>query len=134
MKWLSLLLVFLCFSALADQTCVTSTFEFRITKHFIEATGGEDKIRIPYSEVRGISLNNSRNNFNLLTQALSDQSSTDIVLSASELSRLERFSLTLADGGEELVMRKLMYLKGYDKTGLLIVRYMVVDQSHFRCQ
>lgn len=126
MKLLSLLLVLLSFSALADQTCVTPTFEFRITKSFIEATVGEEVYRIPYTEVRSISLNNGRNNFEMILQSLSDLSST-------EISRLDRFSLTLADGGEEL-MGKMMYVKGFDKTGLLIVRYMVVDQSSFRCQ
>lgn len=133
MKLLSLLLVFLSFSAHADQTCLTPTYEFRITKHFIEAISGEDTIRIPYTEVRGISRNNGRNNFDLLIQAFSDQDSTDVVLTEAERMRLDRFSLTLADGAEEL-MGKMMYVKGYDKTGLLIVRFMMVDQSSFRCQ
>ena len=133
MKLLSLLLVLVSFSALADQTCLTPTYEFRITKHFIEAKGGEEEIRLLYSDVRSISRTNGRNNFDLLIQNLTDASSTDIVLSALEISRIDRFSITLADGAEEL-MGKMMYIKGFDKTGLLITRYMIVDQSNFRCQ
>jgi hypothetical protein len=133
MKLLSLLLVLISYSAIADQTCLTSTYEFRITKHFIEANGGEVEVRIPYSDVRSVTLNNSRNNFEILIQSLSDSDSTDVILTKAETSRIERFSLTLADGSEEFI-GKMMYVKGFDKSGLLIVRFMIVDQSKFRCQ
>ncbi len=133
MKLLSLLLVLISFSAIADQTCLTPTYEFRITKHFIEATGGEFEVRIPYSDVRSITLNNSRNNFEYLIQSLSDPDSTDVILTKAEISRIDRFSLTLADGSEEFI-GKMMYVKSFDKSGLLILRYMIVDQSKFRCQ
>lgn len=132
MKLLSLLLVLVSFSAFADQTCLTPTYEFRITKHFIEALGGEDVVRIPYSDVRSISSNN-RNSFDPLIQRLSDDSSTDVVLNKNEISRISRFSLTLADGSEDLI-GKMMYIKGFDKAGQLIVRFMFIDQSNFRCQ
>lgn len=133
MKLLSLLLVLISFSAFADQTCQTPTYNFRITKHFIEATGEDVEVRIPYTDVRAVSLNNGRNNFEFLIQTLSDSSSTDHVLTKEEISRIERFSLTLADGSEDL-MGKMMYIKGFDKAGLLITRFMIVDQSNFRCQ
>jgi hypothetical protein len=132
MKLLSLLLVLVSFSAFADQTCLTSTYEFRITKHFIEATGGEVEVRIPYLDVRSISSNN-RNSFDSLIQRLSDDSSTDVVLNNTEISRIQRFSLTLADGSEDFI-GKMMYIKGFDKAGLLIARFMFVDQSNFRCR
>lgn len=131
MKLLSLLLVLFSFSAFADQTCLTSTYEFRITKHFIEATDGIEEIRIPYSDVRSISINN-RNNFDPLIHRLSDDFSTDVVLSKNEMSRITRFSLTLADGTENLI-RKMMYIKAFDKYGLLIARFMLIDQSNSRC-
>ena len=132
MKLLSLLLVLISFSALADQTCLTTTYEFRITKHFIEANDGEDQIRIPYSDVRSVSRVNGRNNFEYIIQRLSENEGSESALSKEEIERIDRFSMILADGSEELI-GKMLYIKGFDKTGLLIVRYMILDQSHFRC-
>lgn len=131
MKTLSLVLLLSSFAAVADETCKTSLYDFRITNSYIQADGQGDHVRIPYSEMRSLS-RRSRTDFKALLNTLSDEINTDIILTKTEKTNLERFSLTVADGNEELI--GMMYAKGYDRAGQLIVRYMVTEDGAYRCQ
>lgn len=131
MKTLSLVILLASFSALADETCKTSLYDFRITNTYIQADGQDEHVRIPYTEMRSLS-RRSRTDFKALVNTLSDDITTDIILTKTERMNIARFSLTVADGNEELI--GMMYTKGYDVDGHLIVRYMVTEDGSYRCQ
>ncbi len=130
MKLLSFIFLFASFNVLADETCLTSIYDFKITNNYIEVTGQGEHIKIPYNEFRTLS-RRSRSDFKAFIGVLSDDINTDVVLTQTEIKLLERFALTVADGTEEII--GVMYAKGYDKAGLLIVRYMVTEDGAYRC-
>lgn len=127
---LSLVLLLGSILAHADETCETNFYDFRITSSYIESFGNSGTVRLPYSHLRSLSINNL-GDFKALIRSLSDEVRTDGVLTSSESSRLTRFSISVADGAEELV--SLKYIKGYDKSGILVVRYMITDGGTLRC-
>lgn len=131
MKTLSLAILLTSLSVFADETCKTSLYDFRITNQYIQADGQGEYIRIPYSEMRSLS-RRSRTDFSRLLRRLSDEINTDIILSKTEKTIITRFSLTVADGHADLI--GMMYAKGYDEEGQLIVRYMVTEDGSYRCQ
>lgn len=131
MKTLSLIMLMASLSAFADETCKTSLYDFRITNKYIQADGQGEHVRIPYSEMRSLS-RRSRTDFKALLNTLSDDINTDIILTKTERMTIARFSLTVADGNEELI--GMMYAKGYDEGGQLLVRYMVTEDGSYRCQ
>jgi primosomal protein N' len=130
MKIISLLVLLFSFAALADETCKTSLYDFRITNSYIEAKGQGENVRLPYHEVRTLS-RRSRADFKALINILKDQIETDDVLTPNEAALIERFALTVADGQEELL--SMMYAKAYNKKGLIVVRYMVTENGSYRC-
>jgi hypothetical protein len=130
MKLLSLIMLAACFNVFADETCRTSIYDFRITNSYIEATGQGEYIRIPYTDVRTLS-RRSRTDFKNMINNLSDDINTDVVLTQTEAMLLERFTLTAAPGTEDIV--GMLYTKGYNRSGLLVVRYMVTDDGAYRC-
>lgn len=130
MKFLSILLFFLTFPALADEVCRSSENDFFITDSYIEARGQGERVRIPHSHVRSLS-RRRQNDFKDLINILKDQMETDQVLSETEILSLDRFALTVANGTKEIV--SMMYVKGYDREGQLIVRYMVTGNGSYRC-
>ncbi len=130
MKVFSLVVLFFSFAALADETCKTSLYDFRITNSYIEARGQGDNVRLPYHEVRSLS-RRSRSDFKALINILKDQIETDEVLTQTEIALIERFALTIADGYQELL--SMMYAKAYDKKGHIVVRYMVTENGSYRC-
>lgn len=130
MKAFSLVVLLFSFAALADETCTTSLYDFRITNSYIEAKGNGENVRLPYHEVRTLS-RRSRSDFKALINILKDQIETDEVLTETEIALIDRFALTVADGYEELL--SMMYAKAYDKQGHLIVRYMVTENGSYRC-
>lgn len=130
MKAFSLVVLLFSFAALADETCKTSLYDFRITNSYIEAKGNGENVRLPYHEVRTLS-RRSRSDFKALINILKDQIETDEVLTETEIALIDRFALTVADGHEELL--SMMYAKAYDKQGHIIVRYMVTENGSYRC-
>ena len=128
-KFLALLSLF-CFNALADQTCSTQSYDFRITDSYIEAQGRGLEIKVPYHQMRSLS-QNSRGDFKALVKRLSDSTLTDEALSTDEALRLYRFSITVADDVEELITLK--YIKGFDESGLIVVRFMINQDRAYRC-
>jgi hypothetical protein len=131
MKLLSFIVLAASFNVFADETCFSSLYDFRITNSYIEATGQGEYIRIPYTNVRTLS-RRSRTDFKAMIKNLSDDINTDVVLSQTEAELLERFTLTAADGREDII--GMLYAKGYDKSGFLIVRYMVTEDGAYRCK
>ena len=131
MKLFLLLVLMTSFSVFADETCQTSQYDFRITKSYIQGTGHGQHVRVAYDELRTLSRRNLTD-FNLLLDSLKDANNTDQILSRSEVILLDRFSITVADGSEGLI--SLTYVKGYDNSGYLIVRYMMTQNGVFRCQ
>lgn len=131
MKLISLVFILLLSTAFADETCSTSLYDFRITKNYIESAGQNGTIRVGYSEVRTLSRRNY-SDFMEFVSTLTNEISTDEILTQSEAAQVYRFSLTLADDFEDLV--GLMYAKGYDKSGYLIVRYVLTDNGAYRCK
>ena len=131
MKLLFLLLLLSSFSVFADETCFTSIYDFRITNSYIEATGQGEYVRIAYSDVRTLS-RRSRSDFKSMIANLSDELNADVVLSIDEAALIERFTLTMADGTEEIT--GMMYTKAYDKSGMLVVRYIVTKDGAYRCK
>jgi hypothetical protein len=130
MKMLLGLLLLGSISAYADETCETNFYDFRITNSYIESYGNSGTVRLPYTHMRSLSINNL-GDFKALIHSLSDEITTDGVLTSTEISRLTRFSITVADGAEELV--SLKYIKGFDKSGILMLRYMITDGGTLRC-
>lgn len=116
---------------MADETCSTCDHDFRISSNYIEASGRGEHVKIPYDQMRTLSQNN-RNDFKTLVNTLLDHTKTDEVLLAEEAARLYRFSLTVADAKENFVTLK--YIKGYDASGMLVVRFMITEEGAFRCQ
>lgn len=131
MKFISLIVLFLSFSALADETCISHPFNFRITRSYIEVTGPSDDLRISYDEVRTLSRRSSAD-FKELIKTLSNTVNTEDVLTTDEASEIERFSLTVADGHEELL--SVMYAKAYNKFGMIVARFMTSAGNAYRCQ
>lgn len=131
MKLLSLILLATSFNVIADETCLTSIYDFRITNSYIEATGQGEHVRVPYSDVRTLS-RRSRTDFKSMIRNLSDEINTDVILTQTEAAQLEHFTLTAADGHEDII--GMLYAKGYDKSGMLVVRYMVTEDGAYRCQ
>lgn len=131
MKTLSLFLLLTSFAAMADETCRTSLYDFRITNKYIQADGQGEHVRIPYSEMRTLSRRN-RTDFKNLIRTLSDEITTDSVLTKTESTLIERFSLTVADGHEELI--GMMYAKAFDEQGQIVARFMVTEDGSYRCQ
>jgi hypothetical protein len=125
-----LVVCFFSLNALADQTCSTQSYDFRITDSYIEAQGRGLEIKVPYHQMRSLS-QNSRGDFKALLKRLSDITQTDEPLSLDEASRLYRFSITVADDVEELITLK--YIKGYDESGILVVRFMINQDRAYRC-
>ncbi len=130
MKAISLVVLLFSFAALADETCKTSLYDFRITYSYIEAKGEGETVRLPYHEIRTLG-RRSRSDFKALINILKDEIETDEVLSQTEVSLIDRFSLTAAHGHEEFL--SMMYSKAYDKQGMLVVRYMVTENGSYRC-
>lgn len=131
MKLFLLLVLMTSFSVFADETCQTSLYDFRITSSYIQGRGQGQHVRVDYAELRTLSRRNL-NDFNLLLNSLTDANNTDQVLSRSEVIMLDRFSITVADGNEGLI--SLKYVKGYDQSSMLMVRYMMTQDGVFRCQ
>jgi hypothetical protein len=116
--------------AFADQTCSTQSYDFRITDSYIEAQGRGLEIKVPYHQMRSLS-QNARGDFKAMLKRLSDSTLTDEALSEDEASRLYRLSITVADDVEELITLK--YIKGYDESGVLVVRFMINQDRAYRC-
>lgn len=131
MKLISLVLLFVSFVAMADETCSTSLFDFKITKKYILASGNGQTLKYSYDEVRSLSRRN-QSDFMQFVSTLTNEISTDEVMTQAELGEVERFSLTVADDYEELI--GMMYAKGYNKQGYLVVRYMLTDDGAYRCK
>ena len=58
MKMLLGLLLLGSISAYADETCETNFYDFRITNSYIESYGNSGTIRLPYTHMRSLSINN----------------------------------------------------------------------------
>lgn len=131
MKLIYLLVLLTSFTVFADETCQTSLYDFRITSSYIQGSGQGVHVRIAYNEQRTLSRRNL-SDFKELISTLSDASNTDEILTNNDVTALDRFSITVADGAEGLI--SLKYVKGYDQSGMLIVRYMITQNGAFRCQ
>lgn len=118
-------------SALADETCSTSLYDFRITSNYIEAKGQNEHVRLTTDGVRTL-VRRQRREFKALLEVLSNELETDVILRPDEAKKLDRFSLNVADGKQDLI--GAMYAKGYDERGQLLVRYMVTENGSYRCQ
>jgi hypothetical protein len=121
---------FISLSVFADQTCETRDYIFRITDSYIEASGRGVEIKVPYHQMRSLS-QNSRGDFKSLIKRLSESAVNDEALTLEEASQIYRFSITVADDVEELVTLK--YIKAYAESGMIVARFMLSQDTVYRC-